>query len=266
MELTAILLRTTFMYFFIFLIMRMMGKREIGKLSVFDLVISIMIAEIAVIVIESTDRKIITAVAPILLLFIIQIGISYLSLKSRKLRLLFDGKPSVLIRSGHLNRKEMSKQRYNLDDLMTQLRENDVTEIEEVELAVLETTGKLSVITKSSLRESDSDYDSGFGTDSGFREEHQSSLRGEGTVNARTTEERNYDKPTDTGGTDFKFRYELLPMPLILDGQVQDDNLEKLGKTRFWLKSELQLHEVDNFKHVFFCSINHNGKLYVDKK
>jgi uncharacterized membrane protein YcaP (DUF421 family) len=239
MELTAVLLRTTFMYFFIFLVMRMMGKREIGKLSVFDLVISIMIAEIAVIVIETTDKSMLMAISPILLLVIIQIGSSFFSLKSRTIRLLFDGKPSVLIRNGHLNRKEMLKQRYNLDDLMTQLRDNQVVDIADVELAVLESTGKLSVILKKNSN-------------------------GEGTVNGDV--DRTDEQPFDKSDVNPKIRYELLPMALILDGQVQDENLEKLGKTRFWLKSELKNYEVENFKHVFFCSIDHRGKLYVDKK
>jgi uncharacterized membrane protein YcaP (DUF421 family) len=242
MELAAILLRTTFMYFFIFIILRLMGKREIGKLSVFDLVISIMIAEIAVIVIETKEKSMMLAIAPILLLVFIQIGFAYVSLKNQKLRILFDGKPSVLIRDGHLNRKEMKKQRYNLDDLITQLRENQVTEIDKVELAVLETTGKLSVILKEDL----------------------SGLEGTGRVSdpKEPYREQEYNKSNHNP----KIRYELLPLPLILDGQVQDHNLEKLGKTRFWLKNELQHYNVENFKHVFFCSINHNGKLYVDRK
>ncbi|MFC5402049.1 DUF421 domain-containing protein [Cohnella soli] len=233
MELAGILLRTLFMYLFIFLIMRMMGKREIGKLSVFDLVISIMIAEIAVIVIESSDKSLYLAIAPIALLAIVQLGIAFASLKSRKIRTLIDGKPSVMIRNGRLNRKEMFKQRYNLDDLMQQLRENQVADIREVELAVLESTGKLSVIVK----------------------------KQENSPTQSTTEAEYADTSIRP-----KFRYELLPMPLILDGQVQDDNLEKIGKTRFWLKSELGRYEVDNFKTVFFCSIDHRGKLYVDKK
>ncbi len=231
MELTAILLRTTFMYFFIFLIMRLMGKREIGKLSVFDLVISIMIAEIAVIVIEATDKSMVVAVAPILLLFFIQIGLAFFTMKSRTLRLWFDGKPSVLIRDGLLNREEMRKQRYNLDDLMQQLRDNQVTEVKDVELAVLESTGKLSVIKK---------------------------------TNGDSNEEEG--QPYEKKDRNPQIRYELLPMALILDGQVQDDNLEKIGKTRFWLKSELSNYEVDNFKQVFFCTIDHKGKLYVDRK
>jgi len=241
MEMTAILLRTTFMYFFIFLILRLMGKREIGKLSVFDLVISIMIAEIAVIVIETTEKSLLSAVTPILLLVLIQIGFAFLSLKSRKMRMLLDGKPSVLIRDGHLNRKEMFKQRYNLDDLMIQLREKQVAAVEDVELAVLESTGKLSVIAKKT------------GNQAG---------RNDGREAQEEPRATSFDKSEQAP----VIRYEVLPMPLIMDGIVQDENLEKLGKTRFWLKSELQKFEVDNFKQVFLCSIDHKGKLYVDKK
>ncbi|WP_372631557.1 YetF domain-containing protein [Cohnella sp.] len=249
MELTAILLRTIFMYFFIFLIMRMMGKREIGKLSVFDLVISIMIAEIAVIVIESTEKGMMTAIAPIVMLVLIQIGIAFLSLKNRTMRLLIDGKPSVLVQDGHLNRKEMLRQRYNLDDLMLQLRENQVSDLDEVQLAVLESTGKLSVIVKDRSGSGNSNSGGGSGNSSGDSSSGDSGQTGYGKADASP-----------------KIRYELLPLPLIMDGQVQDDNLEKLGKTRFWLKSELQQYDVDNFKQVFFCSIDYKGKLYVDKK
>jgi len=247
MEMAAILLRTIFMYFFIFLIMRLMGKREIGKLSVFDLVISIMIAEIAVIVIESTEKSMLSAIAPILLLVLIQIGMAFLSLKNRKLRLLFDGKPSVLIRNGQLNRKEMYRQRYNLDDLLLQLRENQVFDIENVETAVLESTGKLSVNTKNGKPDHGDDRE---GADD------------DGAVSSADA----YDKFGSAMPGGPKIRYELLPLALIMDGQVQDDNLAKLGKNRFWLKSELREYDVDSFKQVYFCSINHKGKLYVDKK
>jgi Predicted membrane protein len=239
MEFTAILLRTAFMYIFIYIIMRMMGKREIGKLSVFDLVISIMIAEIAVIVIESTDKPLWTAITPMCFLAFTQIGIAFIALKNNKLRVWVDGKPSVIVRDGHLNRKEMTKQRYNLDDLMAQLRENGVTDIDQVKLAVLESTGKLSVITK---------QDEGTGL--------EATAKSDGLKSDSSSNEPSFPK----------VRYELLPIALILDGQVQDDVLEGMGKNRFWLKKELQGYGADSFKDVFFCSIDHRGKLYVDKK
>lgn len=203
-----------------------MGKREIGKLSVFDLVISIMIAEIAVFIIEDTEMPIMHGLLPMITLMLIQIGIAFLALKSQMVRRMFDGKPSYLIEKGELNREEMKKQRYTLDDLLQQLRENKVGNVADVEFAILETSGKLSVIEK-----------------------------------IKKT-------PVDPGKgqRQVQYYYEGLPLPLIMDGKVQEHNLEKLGKTRFWLKNQLQEKGVMDFKNVFFCSIDDKGRLYLNMK
>jgi uncharacterized membrane protein YcaP (DUF421 family) len=229
MELWIIFLRTVLIYFVVFIVMRLMGKREIGKLSIFDLVISIMIAEIAAFIIDDPHMPIMEGILPIVTLVMIQIAIAFLTLKSRTMRVWFDGEPSYLIENGQLNQEEMRKQRYTLDDLMMQLREKSVTRTSDVEFAVLETSGKLSVIEKE-------------------KQDGQSKT--------------GPDSPSDAP----RFRYEGLPLPLIMDGKVQDDNLEKLGKTRFWLKNELQAKGVNDFKQVFFCTIDHRGRLFLDRK
>ncbi len=100
-----------------------MGKREIGKLSIFDLVVSIMMAEIAVMVIEDTEKPLLKGVIPILVLMVTQILISYLTLKSKRIRDLVDGQPAVLVANGKIQDREMAKQRYSIDDLLIQLRE-----------------------------------------------------------------------------------------------------------------------------------------------
>lgn len=76
------------------------------------------------------------------------------------------------------------------------------------------------------------------------------------------------DSPPASAGASSKakFRFEPLPVALIMDGEVQDDNLEKLGKTRFWLKNELRQRGIRSFKNVYFCSVDQHGKLYVNKK
>ncbi|WP_271752867.1 DUF421 domain-containing protein [Cohnella sp. JJ-181] len=228
MELTVIMLRTLLMYLFVYVILRMMGKREIGKLSVFDLVISIMIAEIAVIAIESPHPPVLHAVAPMAVLVVAQLIVSNITLKNRRLRLWFEGKPSVIISQGDLNWKEMKKQRYSLDDLMMQLRENRIDHVADVELAVLESSGKLSVIVADKKKQDAADS------------------RGESA------------KP--------KIRYGLLPLPLIMDGLVQDDSLERIGKNRFWLRQELRKEGVKDFKQVAFCSMDHKGRLYINRR
>ncbi|WP_407942177.1 DUF421 domain-containing protein [Microaerobacter geothermalis] len=221
MELLTIFLRTVFVYFFILFILRLMGKREIGKLSIFDLVVSIMIAEAAVILIEDHKKPLVHGVVPIVLLGGIQIIMAYISLKNEKIRSIVDGKPAVLIEKGKINDSEMKKLRYNMDDLMAQLREKDVANVADVEFAILETSGKLSVFTKNDFK---------------------------GTPIPK--------RPRSPG----------LPMPIIMDGKVNDQNLEKLGVTRFWLKNQLEIFGIRDFKEVAFATIDHRGEIYLDKK
>lgn len=125
-----------------------MGKREVGQLGIIDLIVSILVAELVVISIENYDESIMYSIIPILTLLILQVTLAFLSLKLPKLRIFLDGNPSVIIKNGKINYKEMIKQKYNLDDLMVQLREKGNRSIEEVEYAILENNGTLSIFTK----------------------------------------------------------------------------------------------------------------------
>ena len=144
----SIITKTFILYFYIVLVYRLMGKKEVGKLSIIDLIVSILIAELAAMSIESTDRSIFVSIVPILILVIIQIVLSYISLKSDKIKKLIDGKPTTIITAGKKKFNEMAKLRYGLDDLITQLREQGIKSIEEVDYAILENNGKLSVFQK----------------------------------------------------------------------------------------------------------------------
>lgn len=141
-------LRIVVVYLLIVLIFRLMGKREIGELGIIDLVVFIMIADIAVIAIERYNESFFKPMLPIGILVLIQIIFSHLSVKSRNFRKLVDGEPSIIIKDGKILEKQMKKQRYNFDDLLMQLRENNIRFISDVEFAILEPTGKLSVIKK----------------------------------------------------------------------------------------------------------------------
>jgi uncharacterized membrane protein YcaP (DUF421 family) len=142
------ILRTLLLYFLILLVFRLMGKREIGELSVFDLVVNIMIAEMAAMAIDKTNMEIVKATIPIILLMFIQISMARLSLKSKKFRDMIDGSPTIIINQGQIDEKAMNKQRYNFDDLLQQLREKNIHNIADVEFAILEPSGKLSVFEK----------------------------------------------------------------------------------------------------------------------
>ncbi len=147
MDIFVVGFRTVFFYFLILIVYRIMGKREVGQLGIIDLIVSILIAEFVAISIDNHEESLLMAVIPILILLFFQIGFAYMSLKSYPFRNIMDGKPVVIINEGKIMLKEMLKQRYNLDDLLTQLREKNIKSVNEVEYAVLENSGKLSVFT-----------------------------------------------------------------------------------------------------------------------
>lgn len=144
----SIIFKTIFLYFFIVLVYRIMGKKEVGKLSIIDLIVSILIAELAAISIEQYNSSILISIIPITCLVVIEILFSYIGLKSSKIKKLVEGSPIVIIKNGKLNFESMRKLRYSLDDLISQLREQGIKSIEEVNYAVLENSGKLSVFNK----------------------------------------------------------------------------------------------------------------------
>lgn len=148
MDIFIVILRTILFYFLILFCYRIMGKREIGQLQISDLTISILIAELVAISIENRDEKMILTVLPILVLVFFEILSSYIGLKCNGVRTLMDGKPSLIINKGKLNVKEMLRQRYTLDDLLLQLRQNSISNIKDVNYAILENNGKLSIFKK----------------------------------------------------------------------------------------------------------------------
>ena len=143
-----IIFKTIILYFFIVIVYRIMGKKEVGKLSIIDLIVSILIAELAAISIEQYDSSILISIIPILCLVVIEILFSFVGLKNPKIKKLIEGSPIVIIKDGKLNFEAMKKLRYSLDDLISQLREQGIKNIQEVNYAVLENNGKLSIFQK----------------------------------------------------------------------------------------------------------------------
>lgn len=209
MNLMIVVFKTLFIYVLVAIIFRVMGKREVGQLGTFDLVVFILIAELVALALEHKDGFLINLV-PVIILVLLQIVISKMSLKSVKFRNFVDGKPVIIIKNGIVNFKNMVEQRYTLDDLLLQLREKDVRSLYEVDYAILETNGKLSVFKKD-------------------------------------------DKDKKT-----------YPLPIILDGKVEFDNLYAIGKTKTWLLNTL-IEKNISANDVFYA-FTKNGELYIIRK
>ncbi|PAB58254.1 DUF421 domain-containing protein [Anaeromicrobium sediminis] len=144
----TILIRTIILYFSVLISFRIMGKSELSELQPFELVITLIISELAVLPMENTDIPILYGIFAIASLVFIQVTISSITLKSETMRQLICGKPSILIEKGAINFKELKKLRLNLNDLIEQCRSKDYPYIEDIYYAILETDGSLSILPK----------------------------------------------------------------------------------------------------------------------
>lgn len=207
-DILIIIIRTFILYWLILVILRLMGKREVGELSIFDLVVFLLMAEVGALALDDPKSKFLHAIIPMLILLVIQMAVSYLSLKNKKFRDTIEGRPSIIMKDGIINEKEMRKQRYNLDDLLQQLREQQIGSIQSVSYAFLETSGNLSI---------------------------------------------------------FKKESEQFIFPLIIDGDIQQDHLQRLGKDEKWLREELKKKLIDDENKIFYCSYEDDA-LYIQLK
>ncbi|HHV73059.1 MULTISPECIES: DUF421 domain-containing protein [unclassified Thermoanaerobacterium] len=143
-----IFFRTLILYFLVVVVMRIMGKQQIGQLQPYELVVAIMIADLVAVPMQNKGIPLLTGIIPIFTLLISQLFLSYVSMKSLHGREIICGKPTVLIDKGKILTKELQKERYNINDLLEELRVMGYPNIADVEYAILETNGCLSVIPK----------------------------------------------------------------------------------------------------------------------
>lgn len=201
-------IRTLAVYFIVLLVFRIMGKRELGELSILDFVVFLFIAEVAALSIENMDTPFFETMLPVAYFVIIQVGMSWIVLKSKKIRSFIEGEAILIIEKGVINEHAMRKERYNLDDLTQQLREQGVRSVQDVARAFLEQSGKLSVFLKS----------------------------------------------------DGTYVY-----PLILDGEIDVQNLQRAQLTEQWLVEQLEARGYRDSAQIFFCFYERE-ELYIQLK
>jgi len=150
--LLVVFIRTLILYIVVIIAMRIMGKRQIGQLQPFELAVAIMISDLATVPMQNTGIPLINGIIPILTMLAAQILISFIALKSTKARDIICGRPSILISAGRINEKVFRNELYTINDLLEQLRSKDIYNIADVEYAILETNGQLSVVPKAAKR------------------------------------------------------------------------------------------------------------------
>ena len=160
-----IFVRTIIIYILVLFVMRFMGKREIGQMQPFELVIAIMIADLASTPMSEIGIPILYGIIPILSLLLMHVIISVVNLKSIKMREIICGKPRILIYRGKIDEKAMIKENFTINELQERLRVNNITNLGDVEFAILETSGQISVVLKPgkrALRPEDFDIQAGY--------------------------------------------------------------------------------------------------------
>lgn len=145
---TIAFFRAIIIYVAVILAVRVMGKRQIGELKPHELVITILVSQIATIPMEDNSMPLINSLIPLMTLVALELFVSAISMKSFRFRNLLEGKPIFIIRDGKIDQKQMKRLRFTVDDLSDALREKDVFDITEVNCAVIETNGSISVLQK----------------------------------------------------------------------------------------------------------------------
>lgn len=145
---SIVLVRSLVLYIVVIFSVRLMGKRQLGELQPTELVITILVSNIATLPLEELSIPLIIGITPILSLVCFEVIMSRLTLKFPRLRCIVSGRPKIIISNGHIDRAVMKSLRYSIDDLMTALRQNGVFKLEDVQYAVVETTGSISVLKK----------------------------------------------------------------------------------------------------------------------
>ena len=145
-------IRTLLLYILVVIAIRLMGKKQIGQLQPSEFVITLMLSELAVFPIQDTAIPLLYSILPIITLASVEIAVSIIMLKSNKLRSLLEGDEAIIIKHGVLLTDSMQKMRYNINDVLEELRSSGITDIREVEYAILETNGSMSIVPKTQKR------------------------------------------------------------------------------------------------------------------
>jgi len=201
-----------------------MGKKQIGELEPFELVIALMISELATFPMQDIRIPLLHAIIPIVTLLFLQVGTSFIELKSEKARRILTGSPSILIKNGKIDIAELRYQRFNINDLLEELRLKGYFNLSDIQYAILETSGELSILPRT------------------------------GQSNATKDDLK------------LKLTQEALPVPLIMDGNINFKNLKILSKNETWLENLLKQNNISSSKDVFLGIIDSKNKFVYQLK
>lgn len=216
-----VFIRTAFLYTLVVVVMRLMGKRQIGELQPYEFVITIMISDLAALPMQDTRFPLLLGIVPIITLLLLKNILSLLQLKSQFLRKVIDGEPAILVYKGKINYLSLKKQQINIDELMEEFRLAGFFDLEDIEYAILENNGQLSILP------------------SNFKAKEKSS----------------------TNDSQRKKKAPLLPKILVSDGKINRSSLTTINKDKAYIEKILKLNNIDSIEKVLIAMYDSEGNL-----
>ncbi|ADU29534.1 DUF421 domain-containing protein [Evansella cellulosilytica] len=227
MDILDLLLRTFITFAVLFTLMRMLGRQEVSQMTFFNFVSAIAIGSIAANLVVDQDTSIINGMIALVGWSAFSLAVEYINIKFKKSRRLLEGEPIIVIKDGKIMEKSLRATKLDIDNLLSMLRQKNVFSVKDVDYAIFETSGKISVMKK---------------------EEEQ--LLTKGDMNIPQKIMKVYPIPTE----------------VISDGVVNTKNLSRLNLNRAWLTSQLYQAGVTSISDVFYAEVQQDGTLYIDKK
>lgn len=218
------IIRSTGMFLILLLFTRLMGRKQLSQLTFFNYITGIALGSIAANTILGDKSHLLNGLTSLVWWALLTIIVGFISLKSTKARTVVDGQPVIVIKRGSVLEGELRKLRLSIDDLRMLLREQQVFSMLDVEFAILEANGQLSVLLK---------------------EEKQTVTK----------------KDQNIPSTQAKY----VPIQLISDGKILNNNLDEAGVTLEWLKKQIKMQNV-KVEDIFFAELQKDGTLYFDKR
>lgn len=217
----VISIRTAILYLLVVLTMRLMGKRQIGELQPYEFVITIMISDLASLPMQDTRLPLLLGIIPIITLLFLKTILTQIVLKFQSTRKFVDGEPCILINKGKINYSTLKKQQLNIDELLEELRLANYFNLDEIQYAILENDGQISILP----------------------------------MNYNSTKKTISNSENTSKNTEAK-----LPKVLISDGKINKNSLTCMDKDEKWILSLLEKHNISSIKHVLIALYDTEGK------
>lgn len=229
-----VFIRTAILYTIVVIVMRLMGKRQIGELQPYEFVITIMISDLASLPMQDTRFPLLLGIVPIITLLLLKTLLSQVQLKSQFLRKIIDGEPSILIYKGKLNYRALKNQQINIDELIEEVRLLGYFDLEEIQYAILENNGQLSVLPANNSPES--------------------------TSTTSSSDSNKSKSSGNSGNSSSSSKPPKLPKILVSDGKVNKNSLTTMGKDKEWIENVLKNHNIDSIDQVLIALYDTQGK------